>query len=176
VTTWLRRNAIGLGATALLLPAAIWVSFSDGWKESRSSEPHRPIAAAAGLTAPYAGAEWRLDQVTRHQDHAGEPLPDGADLVVVRIEVTPADAEARESLAGCRVQLSDGETHWTSPSSELLDWRTEPGASWSCTGEDIADSSYLVEKAFLVPSGAAHTGEVQVIFATLLPEFITLPY
>lgn len=201
MTSWWRRNRIGLVAVAVLAPATLAVTFSTEWVEYYAERPSQPVSVAAGDSVDFAGTGWRVLTAQRFaaaELEAGleDEVPPGSDLVVVTVEVTPRelDAEGRSPLCIAVLDELDGpdgavQRTWqdamvtgyelaAAPAGALapsvLDaGYDEPGAAeTACTAENT--DPYTMVKGFVVPSDAGDDLALDLELAAELPRFLRL--
>jgi len=122
---WWRRNALALGALAVLLPATIG---GIGWWEWKyaypdSSQPVWAVEPGKSGTTELQGATWGPVQAKEITDPEGLDMPKGAKLILVGVLVTPTSTKAPGCEDPVLVQKSTGH-RWQSA-------RTELGLSWN---------------------------------------------
>lgn len=168
---WWRRNRGGLIALALVLPAALAATSWTEWNDIFGSRPSLPIERAADASFDYGGAEWRVVDAARGRPNDTTtltPLPDGVELVVAQLEVTPGP-----DFEGCLLDLVEPATGRTFDGDGLLDvWQASEGTTSGCVS-DTAEP-YVVELPFMVPED---TGDVALTISvgSALPEFVRVP-
>jgi hypothetical protein len=153
----------------LVAPAAIITTGWTEWSEVLGSRPVRAVDQSADASFEFAGAEWRVVEAARGRPQRPEGvLPEGAELIVAQVEVTP-DAE----LAGCAVHLVESATGRTFVNDESLGvWNASDGTTTAC--DPAETGSYVLEFPFMVP---ADTGDVELVISVVaeLPDFVRVP-
>lgn len=168
---WWRRNRAGLIALAVVLPAALAATSWTEWNEIFGSRPSLATEHPADASFEYGGAEWRvLDAARGRPNDSAEltPLPEGVELVVAQLEVTPgADFE------GCLLDLAEparGRSFESVGHDNV--WEASAGTTTGCVSDTT--EPYVVELPFMVPDD---TGDVSlsISVASELPEFVRVP-
>lgn len=167
---WWRRNGLGLAAFAVLLPATVAVTSWNGWADVFSQRPSVAIDESPSGPFAFGAAEWRVvDSARGRPEQSDVPLPEGMQLVVAQVEVTPNGEEG----IGCTIELVERATGRTFVADSFDGyWDASPDTTAGCDSERI--DPYVVELPFMVPDDA---GEVSLTIAVVseLPSFVRVP-
>lgn len=168
---WWRRNRAGLIALAVVLPAALAATSWTEWSEIFGSRPSLATDHPVDASFEYGGAEWRvLDAARGRPNDSAEltSLPEGVELVVAQLEVTPGTG-----FEGCLLALVEpaGGRSFTSVGSGDV-WKASEGTMAGCVSDTT--EPYVVELPFMVPDD---TGDVSLSISVTseLPEFVRVP-
>lgn len=178
---WLRSNWIGLVAVAVLLPATVGITFANEWNAYFGERPSAPVDVASGDTAVFAGSGWAVQGSERIPASSPEGeeigLPAGSALVVVTLRVDPGEQGGEGESPRCIVRLEEldggsARRSWGDAASEPISFAGTEGTEPICTASNV--DPYLVETAFVVPSGVGDDLALSVAVAGELPEFLRL--
>ena len=179
VRRWLRRNRVGLVATALLLPAALLASLSVSWFDYQGRQGVDAVEVDRGETGEYLGASFRLLALESYA--AGTPegerygVAEGTELVVARLEVRPGPAPAEGEPTRCTVDAVEprpgGDRVWIAKWDSETDYPEDRDAEMSCA---LDGEPYVLEQFFLVAPGAGSKVLVQISAFGELPRVLRL--
>jgi len=181
MSLWWRRNGIPVAAIAILLPATIFITFSNEIGAYNKAFATEPVLVETGDTVDYGGADWLV--INTERILAGSPeaieseLPAGADLIVVTTLVTPGEVDSDGQSPSCAVHLDelDGDTVLRTFSDSQLDGIEHdrpPTALGSCTKEEL--DPYRLESIFVVPADANDTLALRLEVYNELPRFLQI--
>lgn len=167
MTGWWRRNALALGAVAVLLPATALTIGLQEWNDYFSGQPSAPIHVAAGDSVEFAGATWGPVRSSFANDTTGLDMPADAELFIAAVPVDPG-ADAAGCLPPTLVEAGTSR-QWNESTSRLgLPYRADEPTS--CVPD--AEEPYTIYVPFVIPSDAAGPFWVDVSSAETLPEFL----
>ncbi|NYF17013.1 hypothetical protein HDC37_001841 [Microbacterium sp. AK009] len=165
---WWRRNALPLGAVAILLPVGVLVPTGVEWWRWSQADPVFPTTAAAGESVEWAGATWgpatAVDQTSLYAADA----PAGTRVLVVEIPVDPGDLSPLCTTPALR-ELGGAGRQWGEATTEV-DWRYERPTS--C--ESGSPVPFTVSVPYLVPDDARGPFGVELTVPDELPGFLRL--
>jgi len=167
---WWRRNGLGLAALVVLLPTTVAVTSWNGWTALFAERPTIAVDESPSETFTYGAAEWRLVDAARGRPQQSRtPLPEGMQLVVAQVEVTPTGAQS----PGCTIELVERATGRIFTDDAFAGyWDASADTTTTCSSEQT--EPYVVEVPFMVPED---TGDVSLTIAVVseLPAFARVP-
>lgn len=165
---WWRRNALALGAVAVLLPVGVLVPAGVEWWRWSQSDAVFPTTAAAGERIDWAGASWGPVTVEDETGAFAADAPPGTRVLVVEIPVDPVD-----ETPGCTTpvlrELGGAGREWGAALNEV-DWRYEQPSS--C--ETGSRAPFTVSVPYLVPDDAIAPFGIELTVPDELPGFLRL--
>lgn len=165
---WGRRNALALGAVAILLPAAVLIPTAVEWWRWSQNDPLFPTTAAAGERVVWAGAAWgpatAVDETGTYADDA----PSGTRVIVVELPVD-AEGETPDCATPVLRELGGQGRQWDAAVTEV-DWPYEQ-PTYCETG---SEAPFTVAVPFLVPDDARGPFGVELTVPDQLPGFLRL--
>lgn len=165
---WWRRNAVALGAVAVLLPLTAVVIGGSEWWLVNQSRPVLPHTVPVGASADWAGMAWGPATATELPADAGSELPAGARVIVVEVPVDPGGDPVACGTPMLR-ELSGAQRQWSDATAEV-DWDYDRPTG--CVSD--ADGPYTVAAPFLVPDDAVGPFGVELTVVDRLPGFLRL--
>lgn len=171
MSAWLRRNRWFLVALAVLIPAAIVVSFIPRWFPYQQSQP-QPEAVELGETVRYSGADIQLTAL-EVLDGAEVNAAAGADVVVATFAIDVVDPP---EVALCEVHIVSDEAgferFWDSELFADSDYRVPDRFEQTCSLSEVG--SYDLQMTFLVPRGEVLNPVVELRSSAGLPRVLRL--
>jgi len=162
---WLRRNALALGALAVVLPIAATTIGSNEWATANAYLPFAPIDVAEGDSVELYDTEFgpaRLREPTASEEIAAAEAPAGARAVVLEFDVGAGDAAL-----SCSVTLREAE-------GERRAW-LPTGSRSACPYDDESSLPFTASAAFLLPSDASGPFIADVEVSNMGGEPVPLP-
>jgi hypothetical protein len=183
VKRWLRRNAVALVGIAVLTPATIAVTFSTEWNTFLTTRATQPVEVAAGLSAEFDGAEWRVARTERISSASSEGvdagLPSGSDLVLVTVEVDPEELAVGDESSFCTVRLGEYEgsgntplRSWGDATYAAIDYRNPDGVESGCSPDVIEPYKFI--STFVIADDASDNLGVLLEVPDQLPRYLLL--
>ena len=166
--SWGRRNAVALGALAVVLPATFAVVGGyEGWSMNQS-RPVFPTVVPMNQTTSFADAEWGPAEATLSTPPVGEELPADARIVTVEVPVTPQDGPVACAIPDLR-EIGGAERQWEFSSEQT----PYDGITVTiCPSEGAAP--FTLKVAYVVPADATGPFGVDVAVSEALPGFLRL--
>ena len=166
MTGWWRKNAVALGALAVLIPAVVVSVAWNEWSEYDLNRASRPLAVAPGDSVEYGGATVG-PATARFRD---DPLaPQGSRVVSVKLRVEPGDP-ALVCLSPILREADGAARQWSAASYEL-DRGWDADRPTSCVAE--ATAPYTMDIDYLVPLDASGPFTVELDSVDSWPEFVS---
>jgi hypothetical protein len=159
----------------ILATASIWYAFTIDWQQYQDGNPTRLLDVPRGESAEYGGGTFAIDELTVVAGDSSEgreyEVTAGTDLVVVDLSVTPRADGDPDGYVSCDVRFaapsSDGERIWWPESSNPTSYPESESEAFGC---NIAGGpAYVYRQYFVVPSGGATDGAVQITIQEELP-------
>lgn len=157
---WWRRNAVALVALAVLVPATFGGAAWWEWKYAYpdSGKPLFAVEPGKSGTVDLEGATWGPAKAKVITDTSGLDVPEGAQLVLVGVDVDPTGNKAPTCWSPTLVEQSTGRT-----------WETARGEIGLTSSSDEPDSC--------VPTLEGETAEpYQLILPFIVPDEAEGPY
>ena len=169
MTGWWRRNALALGALAVLTPVTFGAIAWEGWWGHYSYENAFPIDVAEDETLELLDTTWGPIRSSEIEDLSGFSVPSDARLVAAALPVDP-HGDPPGCLSPTLVQQSTG-IRWAEARSELglLSTSEEPT---SCVTGDDETYPYELIVPFVIPGDAEGPFWVEVASADAVPSII----
>lgn len=165
---WWRRNALALGAVAILLPATVLIPMGVEWWRWSQADPVFPTTATAGESIDWAGASWGPATAVDETGAFAADAPAGTRVLVIEIPVDPA-AETPGCTTPVLRELGGAGREWGAATTEV-DWRYEQPSS--C--ETGSEAPFTLEVPYLVPDDARGPFGVELTVPNELPGFLRL--
>ena len=168
---WWRRNALALGAIAVLVPLT---AVAIGWREwiavyDAATQRTHAVDADDDGTATLDGATWGPVKSGVFTADDDLPVPDGAKVIAVKVPVDVADLDDPVSCpAPVLVEQSSGR-QW-SEASTALELGYDPDAPLTCISDPTGPYELLVP--FIVPVDAEGPFWVEVAPYDTAPAFV----
>lgn len=166
--SWLRRNALALVATAVLVPATALVVGGNEWWGQSSHTDVFPVTVDAGDTADLSGTTYDPATITEPSDDPEWELPQATKVLSVEVPVRTGGEPAHCGTPTLR-ELSGGGRRWTDAPSPV-DLPFDEDASVSCDPDRTG--SYTIVVPFLVPDDVSGTLGIDLTVANELPRFL----
>lgn len=167
-----RRYRLSLAALVIVLPAAILVHSRGDIVEWLRRTLREPVVVERNAAQNYAGAEWRLESLTRL---AGD-LPDTI-IVLAEFDASITDPARLREAGACTVALTDASgRRWEPlflPEPAVREARPDAADKPRCGIFDGASGTITMAESFLVPEGAEALA-LSVTMAGALPDHLLL--
>lgn len=170
MTGWWRRNAVALGAIAVLTPVTFGAIAWEGWQGYFLYQNSIPVDVAEDDSIDLADTTWGPIRASEITDTTGFTVPSDARVIAAAIPVDP-HGELPGCFAPTLVQQSTG-IRWPESRFQLglLSSSEEPT---SCvTGDDVPTGPYELIVPFIVPDDAEGPFWVEVAPTPAVPSVI----
>lgn len=165
---WWRRNALAIGAVAVLLPLTGLTISGVEWWQMNQAQPVFATTVAAGDTVEYAGGTWGPAVVRSQAPGPDDDLPADGRLLVVEVPVDP-----HGKMLGCDVpalrELDGMQRRWQNALGDV-DWDYRNPTV--CPSDSTAP--FTIEVPYLLPDGVSGPLGLDFALADELPGFLRL--
>lgn len=166
--SWLRRNAMALVATAVLVPATALVIGGSEWWGYYSGRDVFPVTVASGESAEFSGATYGPATITETAEDLEWELPQGTKVLSVEVPVQPGEEPAVCSQPSLRELSGDGRRWTKAPFPIELPYDDD---TWGlCDSE--RSGTYIIAVPFLVPDDVSGPLAVDLAVEDELPRFL----
>lgn len=167
MTGWWRRNAVALGAVAVLLPLTAGVVAVNEWSEFDAGHATRPVTVHSGDSTVYAGATVGPARAGVEDESSAPP---GTKVVMARVLVDPG-AEPIACSPPVLREIGGTQRQWNE-ASLVLDLPYDPERRSSC--DSALPIRYSLTLAYIVPVDAEGPFTVDLETAAEYPNYVRL--
>lgn len=166
MTSWWRKNVVGLAAVAVLLPATFGVIAWQEWGTFNQNRATSPLIAEPGDEIDFAGGVIGPAASRFYDD---PDAPKGTRVVRVRVPIDPGDTPFRCATPPLR-ESNGAERQWDEASQELR--RGFDDDLTFCSKD--AEGPYQLTLEYLVPEDAGGPFYVDIDVVAEWPQFARL--
>ncbi|MGL3150387.1 hypothetical protein ACSS7Z_08475 [Microbacterium sp. A82] len=170
MTGWWRRNAVALGALALLTPVTFGALTWDGWQNQNLFKNTIPIDVEDGDTVELLDTSWGPIRASEIADTSGFDMPADARIIAALIPVDPHGA-GPSCTAPTLVQQSTGIRFPESRDEIGLGYSAEEPTTCVTDGENRV-LPYEMIVPFVVPSDTEGPFWVEIASVDAVPSVI----
>lgn len=166
---WWRRNAVALGALAILTPVTFGAVAWDGWQDYYLFRNTLPVNVAEGNSIDLIDTTWGPIRASELADITGFEVPPGSKVIAAAIPVGPHE-ESPSCYAPSLVQQSTG-IRW-SAARTYLGLASSSEEPERCVVDETDSSPYEMIVPFVVPGDVEGPFWVEVAPVEASPDVI----